>query len=171
LVFNTENLESIYYATDDDSKVICLEVIENMLLVGTVSGRLYVYKINLEDDSIYLLSHSIVLCDHDSAINYISVCNRLNVIATISNDKSCNLYTYPLMKLFCVIRTENTFDYCFISASPLPSITLYSRQAMIFNSFSINGQLIHSQQDGVKYLFSPTLISDCSQQDYIVHKL
>jgi hypothetical protein len=168
LVFNTESQESIYYATDDDSKVTCLEVIEHLLLIGTASGRLYVYEINIEEDSVYLLSYNIVVCDHDTAINHISVCNRLNVIATTSNDKTCNLYTHPLLKLFCVIRSDITFDYCFLSASPLPSVTLYSKQAMIYHSYSINGKLIHTQPDGVKYLFSPIVISDSSQQDYIV---
>jgi hypothetical protein len=168
LVFNTTTQESVYYATDDDSKVLCVEVIESLLLVGTASGRLYAYEINMEDDSVYLLSNSTVLCDHDAPINYISTCNRLNVIATTSNDKTCNLYTYPLLKLFRVIKSDITFDYCFISASPLPSLILYSSRAMIYHTYSINGKLIHTQQDGVKYLFSPVIISDCAQQDYIV---
>jgi hypothetical protein len=139
-----------------------------MLLIGTASGRLYIYDIDLEDDNGYFLSYKTTLSDHDSSINYIAACNRLNVIATISNDKTCNLYTFPVLKLFCVIHCDITFDYCFLSASPLPSITLYSKQAMIYHSYSINGTLIHTQQDGVKYLFSPVVISDCSQQDYLV---
>ena len=135
-----------------------------MLLIGTSSGRLYIYKITDE-----ILKLKKILTDHESGINYVYICNRLKVFATVSMDRSCLLYTYPNIKLFNIITNDSIiFDYCFISASYLPSLILYSKQNYIFYSYSINGKYLYSCQDGVKYLLCPRVITDISQQDYLV---
>jgi WD40 repeat protein len=171
LVYNLKKNESYYYVTDEDSKVVCFAVDKEykFLMAGTTSGRLYVFLINTNGN---LLELKKIITDHDLQINYIYYCNRLNIIATVSNDKTCNLYTFPTLKLFRVIKNENViFDYCFISASYLPSIILYSKYNFLFVSYSINGKLLYSGQDGVKYLFSPRVITDGSHQDYLVYNL
>lgn len=176
LLFNLENGHSCYYPTDDSSKVTCVDsdVSERFLFVGTSSGRLFIYDIKSGSNVApeHALKLTRMLTDQDSQINYISVCNRLNVVVTLSSDKTCNLYTYPLVKLFRVIKTDPIiFDYVFISAAPLPSIVMYSKQSMIFHSYSINGEKLSEENDGVKYLFSPIVLTDNIQQDHLVISL
>jgi hypothetical protein len=116
-----------------------------------------------------LLKQIDLFTDHEKEIYSIFVCNKLNVIATVSSDKTCNLYIYPSNKLYRVIKTENIFEYVFLSSSPIPSVILYSRQECEFHSYSINGDFMNSDIDVVKYLFSPLVITDNSQQDYLVN--
>lgn len=180
LVFNMENNECVYFPTDDESKVTFIDSddYEKFLFIGTSSGRIYIYDINEYIASsnfslIQLLNLKNVLSDHDSYINYIYICNRTNIVATVANDKTCNLYTYPHLKLFKVIREESNsiiFDYAFISANPLPSVILYSKSTLSFYCYSLNGYLMHVESDGVKYLFTPTIVSDVMQKDHLVHK-
>jgi hypothetical protein len=181
LVFNMENNDCVYFPTDDESKVTFIESDdhEKLLFIGTSSGRIYIYDISEYIVSsnfslLQFLNLKSVLTDHENYINYIYICNRTNIVATVANDKTCNLYTFPQMKLFKVIREESNsiiFDYAFISASPLPSVILYSKSTLSFYCYSINGQLMHVESDGVKYLFTPTIVSDVMQKDHLVKTL
>lgn len=110
-----------------------------------------------------------VIKEHKAKINWIYFCNKLNIFATVAEDKSCNLYTFPEFKNYNVIRNSRfSFDYVFISSSPLPSVCLYSRSELCFFSFTINGTFISLERDGVKNLYSPLISCDNSFNDYLV---
>ena len=184
LLFDMETQECLYLPTDEESKVVFIESDEHekMLLVGTTTGRIYVFDINdnLRTGSLTGSSHfsliqylnlRTVLIDHDGKVNFIFVCIRLNVIATVAQDKTCNLYTYPTLKLFRVIKQDEfSFDYVFLSANPLPSVVLYSQTFLSFYCYSINGQLMHTERDGVKFIFTPLVVTDSMQQDHLVRQ-
>ena len=98
------------------------------------------------------------------------ICNRLNVFATVSKDKTCNLYSYPRMKLFYVIKEDNnvSFDYVFISASPLPSLILYSKHKLMFYIYTINGSFLKKIPNRNKILLTPKITYDNYSRDYLV---
>ena len=112
LVFDFSTEEKQFYVTDDYSKVTCIDndIDERLLIVGTVTGRVFIYQLETECRiEIRLLK---ILTDHDSEITHLSISNKLNVLATISVDKTCNLYLSPSFELFRVIKNEGFFfDY------------------------------------------------------------
>jgi len=173
LLFDMQSESMVYLSTEEDSKVTCIESdkMERILLVGTSTGRIYLFDINLSSNLQQVLIYTKLLTDHDSKINSIYICNRLNVIATVANDKTCNLYTFPEIVLYRVIKHHTyNFDYVLLGMNPLPCVILYSQMELKFYSYSINGHLMHVEDDGVKYLFSPQIISDASHRDNLVYK-
>jgi hypothetical protein len=90
-------------------------------------------------------------------------------LATVSSDKTCNLYTYPSLRLFRVIKISNEFycDYVFLSNSPLPSVILYTKKQKMFYIYSINGGFITKKSNKNKQLYSPKVIKDNYQRDYL----
>jgi len=193
-VFSLEKHELIYFLTDENSKVTFIEFndTENFIFIGTSSGILYIYELlesseymnaNLNSNNLMkkntfryvnffnnsYLNLSKILKDHNAKINWIYYCSKLNIFATIADDKTCNLYTFPEIKNFNVIKnTKFSFDYVFISSSPLPSICLYSKSELCFFCYTVNGTLITVEKDGVKNLFSPLITQDNSFNDYLV---
>ena len=117
LLFNFQNEDKQFYITDDYSRVTCIDndCNEHYLFVGTVTGRLFIYNLDHEVDGKIELELERILTDHDSEITYLSTSNKINVLASVSVDKTCNLYTYPTFELFRVIKNEGFhFDYVLI---------------------------------------------------------
>jgi WD40 repeat protein len=114
LLFNFHNEEKQFYITDDYSRVTCIDndPDEHFLFVGTITGRMFIYNLDLEVEGKLELELERILTDHDSEITNLTTSNKLNVLATVSVDKTCNLYTYPTFELFRVIKNEGFyFDY------------------------------------------------------------
>ena len=169
--------------TDEYSKVTFIELSssEKNIFIGTSSGRLYIFEfsksnsnlinINNKNSNNILLNLTKIINDHKAKINYIYFSGKLNIFATVSEDKNCNLYTYPNFINYNVIKNSRfSYDYVFISSNPIPSVCLYSKSELTFVSYTINGTLIQSERDGVKNLYSPVLSSDNSQNDFLVKK-
>ena len=163
----------IYIQLDKKGKanVIITDSFEKILFVGTTNGKVFIYEISdngkvLEN----VLKLKKILNHHDNSINSMYICNRLNVFATVSKDKTCNLYSYPRMKLFYVIKEDNnvSFDYVFISASPLPSLILYSKHKLMFYIYTINGSFLKKIPNRNKILLTPKITYDNYSRDYLV---
>lgn len=183
----------MYFLTDENSKVTFIEFneSENFIFIGTSSGRIYIYEIidslEITSNNPYSNKKTIfkspnffnnkylklikILKDHKSKVSWINFSHKLNIFATIAEDKSCNLYTFPEIKCFNIIKNiKFSFDYVFISSSPLPCICLYSKSELSFYTYTINGTLITVEKDGVKNLLSPLITSDNSFNDFLVMK-
>lgn len=172
----------IYFQLDENSKVTFIEFsdCENYIFIGCSSGRIYVYLLNQEVNKILTkrkmnffefgnLELLKIINDHKAKINWMYFCKKLNIFASVADDKSVNLYTFPNFVNFNVIQNSKfSFDYVFISSSPLPSLCLYSRSELAFYCYSINGTLISVEKDGVKNLLSPIISRDNSFSDYLV---
>ena len=87
------------------------------------------------------------------------------------SDKTCNIYTYPDLKLFRVISLHelNSLDNVFISNMPLPSIIIYSKTDTLFYSFTINGSFILKKKNMFKEIYSPKISKDVYGRDYLIY--
>jgi hypothetical protein len=107
-----------------------------------------------------------------NAVNMMYYNNKINIIASISNDKTCNVYTYPLFRMVTVIKHHNDssiqFDYVFISSNPLACVVLYSKSEMMFYVYSLNGKFIKQERNKYKVLFNPKVVCDSYQRDVLV---
>ena len=175
MIYNTENTKEkyIFIFLDNESRVTNIIVDnenEKYLYIGTSTGRFFIYSINPNNKSINdLLVFEDMLSDHTDIINFMFCDTNLNVMATVSSDKTCNLYTYPSLRLFRVIKISNEFycDYVFLSNSPLPSVILYTKKQKMFYIYSINGGFITKKSNKNKQLYSPKVIKDNYQRDYL----
>ena len=137
-----------YIYLDDETHITVIKTefeVEKHLYVGTSNGKLYIYKINQNTEVLSdILKYEKVLSDHNRPLNDIYVDTKLNILATISSDKTCNIYTYPNLKLFRVlfIHELTTLDNVFISNMPLPSVIIYSKNDSMFHVYTINGSFI-----------------------------
>ena len=114
LLFNFETEEKQFYLTDENSKVTCIDndSEERFLFVCTLTGRIFIYDLTKEINNKFELELHKILTDHDAEITNLCISNKVNVVATISVDKTCNLYTFPLFELFRVIKNDGFyFDY------------------------------------------------------------
>ena len=173
LIFQTDDIKKFsYIQIDQESRVTSLvtDTKETNLFVGTTIGKIYIYDIRQESNNYQnLLTLKKIIFDHDSFINYMFLCNKLNVFASVSADKTCNLYSYPRMKIFNVIKAKekDQFDYVFISSSPLPSIILFSKTEMNFYIYTINGTFIKKVESKYKILYTPHIITDNYHKEYL----
>ena len=173
MIYNTDNSQHSFIFLDNESRVtniITDNENEKFVYIGTSTGRLFIYSINQNNKSINdLLIFEDMLNDHNQNINYMFCDTNLNVFSTVSSDKTCNIYTYPLLRLFRVIKPSNQFyfDYVFISNSPLPSIILYCKKIKMFYVYSINGGFIIKKSNKNKQLYSPKVIKDNYHRDYL----
>lgn len=174
LLFQTDEINKyIYIQLDKKGKAnaIITDSLEKMLFIGTTNGKVFIYEIS---DNGKILENFLklkkILNHHDNSINSMYICNRLNVFATISKDKTCNLYSYPRMKMYYVIKEEDnvSFDYVFISASPLPSLILYSKHKLMFYIYTINGSFLKKIPNRNKILLTPKITYDNYYRDYLV---
>ena len=179
LLYQADNTHKnfIYIAIDKDSKVTSLLVDdknEKFLYVGTSTGKIFIYNIHSKDKSIPIhnvLTFNRIIFNHTNAINMMYFNNKLNIIASISNDKTCNVYTYPLFRIVTVIKHNDSsiqFDYVFISSNPLACVVLYSKNEMMFYVYSLNGKFIKQERNKYKVLFNPKVVCDSYQRDVLV---
>ena len=96
---------------------------------------------------------------------------KLNILSTVSSDKTCNLYTYPDLKLFRVISLHelNSLYNVFISNTPLPSIVIYSKNDSMFYVYTINGSFILRKKNMFKEIYSPKISKDVYGRDYLIY--
>ena len=146
-----ENLEikkDIIYPFSEEEPILCIELIndEDYLFLGNTMGNIAIYKIDWEKES-YILYKKIF--NQKISISDININSDLNILATSSIKGVINLYTWPLCKLFRVIKVQayNNNYICskiFLSESTLPSIIVIIEKEMNNEilSYSINGELL-----------------------------
>ena len=173
--FHVYKNKFIYIYLDDETQISIIKTEnenEKNLYVGTTNGKLFIYKINQNTEVLNdILEYDQVLSDHSRSINDLYIDAKLNLLATISSDKTCNLYTYPALKLFRVILLNemNSLDNIFISNMPLPSIIVYSKNDSIFNVYTINGSFILKKKNMFKEIYSPKISKDIYGRDYLIY--
>ena len=164
-----------YIFLDDEAQITIIKTEnenERNLYVGTANGKLFIYKINLKTEVLSeILKYDKVLTDHSNSINDIYIDIKLNILATISSDKTCNLYTYPNLKLYRVILLNKvtSLDNVFISNMPLPSVIIYSKNDSLFNVYTINGSFILKKKNMFKEIYSPKISKDVYGRDYLIY--
>ena len=175
--FHVYKNKFIYIYLDDETHISLIKTEnepenEKNLYVGTTCGKLFIYKINQNTEVLNdILKYDKLLCDHTKSINDIFIDTKLNILATISSDKTCNLYTYPNLKLYRVIllKNVNSLDNVFISNMPLPSVIIYSKNDSLFNVFTINGSFILKKKNMFKEMYSPRISKDVYGRDYLIY--
>ena len=138
------------YPFSEEEPILSIELTKNedYLFLGNTMGNIAIYKIDWENES-YILYKK--LFNQKLSISDININLDLNILATSSIKGTINLYTWPLCKLFRVVKTptydNNYFCYkIFLSESSLPSIIIIIEKENnneIF-SYSINGELLLS---------------------------
>ena len=175
--FHVYKNKFIYIYLDDETKINIIKTEnesekERNIYIGTTNGKLFIYKINHNTEVLNnILTYDRVLVDHSKAINDLYIDTKLNVLATISSDRTCNLYTYPDLKLFRVISVNeiNSLDNIFISNMPLPSVIIYSKNDSMFNIYTINGSFILKKKNMFKEIYSPKISKDIYGRDYLIY--
>ena len=173
--FHVYTNKFIYIYLDDETQISIIKTEnenEKNLYVGTTNGKLFIYKINQNTEILNdILEYDKVLSDHSRSINDLYIDTKLNILATISSDRTCNLYTYPELKLFRVILLNeiNSFDNVFISNMPLPTIITYSKNDSVFNVYTINGSFILKKKNMFKEIYSPRISKDIYGRDYLIY--
>ena len=173
--FHVYTNKFIYIYLEDETKINVIksdEEHENYLYIGTTNGKLFIYRINKNTEDINkLLKFDKLLTDHSNSINDIYIDTKLNILSTISSDKTCNLYTYPELKLFRVISLHqlNSLDNVFISNTPLPSVIIYSKSDTMFYSYTINGSFILKKKNMFKEIYNPKISKDVYGRDYLIY--
>ena len=175
--FHVYKNKFIYIYLDDETHINIIKTendLENekYLYVGTTCGKLFIYKINQNTEVLSdILKFDKLLIDHTKSINDIFIDTKLNILATISSDKTCNLYTYPNLKLYRVILLDKvtSLDNVFISNMPLPSVIIYSKNESLFNVYTINGSFILRKKNMIKEIYSPRISKDIYGRDYLIY--
>ena len=151
IIYLDENIEikkDIIYPFSEEEPILCIELIndEDYLFLGNTMGNIAIYKIDWEKES-YILYKKIF--NQKMSISDININLDLNILATSSIKGVINLYTWPLCKLFRVIKVQayNNNYICskiFLSESTLPSIIVIIEKEMNNEilSYSINGELL-----------------------------
>ncbi len=175
--FHVYKNKFIYIYLDDETKINIIKTenendVERNIYIGTTNGKLFIYKINQNTEVLSdILKYDTVLTDHTRAINDLYIDTKLNILATISSDRTCNLYTYPELKLFRVISVHGiiSLDNIFISNMPLPSVIIYSKSDSVFNIYTINGTFILKKKNMFKEIYSPKISKDVYGRDYLIY--
>jgi hypothetical protein len=173
--FHVYTNKFIYIYLEDETKISVIksdDEEEKFLFIGTTNGKLFIYKINKNTEEINeILKYDKLLTDHTKSINDIYIDSKLNILATVSSDKTCNLYTYPELKLFRVISLHkiSSLDNVFISNMPLASVIIYSKTDSMFYSYTINGSFILKKRNMFKEIYSPKISKDVYGRDYLIY--
>ena len=175
--FHVYKNKFIYIYLDDETQINIIKTenendVERNIYIGTTNGKLFIYKINQNTEVLSdILKYDTVLTDHTRAINDLYIDTKLNILATISSDRTCNLYTYPELKLFRVISVHGiiSLDNIFISNMPLPSVIIYSKSDSVFNIYTINGTFILKKKNMFKEIYSPKISKDVYGRDYLIY--
>jgi WD40 repeat protein len=175
--FHVYSNKHAFIYLDDETKISLIKTEnengkEKHLFVGTTNGKLFIYKINQNSEILSeILKYDKVLTDHSRTINDLYIDTKLNILATISADKTCNLYTYPNFKLFRVILLNDmtSLDNVFISNMPLPSVIVYSKNDSLFSVHTINGSFILKKKNMFKEIYSPKISKDIYGRDYLIY--
>ena len=176
--FHVHKNKFIYVFLEEESKISVIktdgygEEEEKYLYIGTTNGKLFIYKINKNAEDLNdLLKYHTLLIEHTKSIKDIYIDQKLNILTTVSADKTCNIYTYPELKLFRVISLNelNSLDNVFISNMPLPAIIIYSKDDSLFYVFTINGSFILKKKNMFKEIYSPKISKDVYGRDYLIY--
>ena len=122
---------------------------EQFLICGTNLGVILVYQVY--DKNIQMKQKLFI---HTDEITSISINDSLNMFATSSKDGYVMLITLPTLEIVRSIKVKfinkkninNIYaNNVFLSSCPIPVIVIYSSDAKIFKSYSINGLNINEQ--------------------------
>ena len=125
---------------------------EHLLICGTKLGVIIIFEVFDKDIQI---KKKIFL--HSDEITSISINNTLNMFTSASKDGYIMLHILPNMELVRSIKinlnnNKNKINKVyanniFLSSCPIPVIVIYSSEAKIFKTYSINGLNINEQEE------------------------
>ena len=160
---------------------------EKYIIWGNIKGSLIIlelYTNQNKENNIKLLK---IISSHSGySINYISINSDLNLFADCSYDNYIHIYSLPKCdKIFSLYNKYSDFylDFIFLSAQPLASIILYSKQNSEFKCYNINGSdlnvektdkdLINNElKNKIKNdenMISPIIFTDWNFNDYLIY--
>ena len=143
-------INTCFFANCGPIVVMTISKSEEYLICGTQLGVVIIFKVYEKD--IEIKQKKFLFSDE---VTSISVNDTLNMFASASKDGYIMLNTLPNCELVRSIKIKidnskikNIYaNKIFLSSSPLPSIVIYSSEAKIFKSYSINGLNINEQEE------------------------
>ena len=174
--YNSQNKQSkneCYYQINE-SKITYLAISQNnkILFCGEKNGTIEIYKKNILNGKMIKKKK---IYYHNDEITCISVCDKLDIFASVSYDCFLNIYTIKSLTLIRSIKLSNNKniygDYVFISYSPLPCVVVYILPLKIFKSFTINGSFINeiNEDDQSNQIYSPIIFKNLNFEEFLIY--
>ncbi|MCQ2816363.1 MAG: hypothetical protein MJ252_03765, partial [archaeon] len=170
---NSHFERSNFNSNVDNSPILIIKMndTENMSFCGSQLGTIFVFEIKNKENWILLryINH------HMDSISYICYSSSLNLLASSSYDGYINVYLFPSFKLVNSISEKQRVDNVFLSICPLPCIVTYIKSNMKFKSYSINGNIISTENQMEKEeiseggLITPNIYSDKTFNEYLLY--
>ena len=148
---------------------------EQFLICGTKLGVVIVFQVY---DKNIQIKQKLFL--HTDEITAISINDSLNMFATAAKDGYIMLNTLPTLELVRAIKVKfinkkklnNIYaTNVFLSSCPIPVIVIYSSDAKIFKSYSINGLNINEQgeEDYSENIKCFCVYNNIEFQDFLIY--
>ena len=148
---------------------------EQFLICGTKLGVIIVFQVF--DKNIHIKQK---LFSHTDEITSIAINDSLNMFATASKDGYIMINILPTLELVRAIKikfinkknSNNIFaNNVFLSSCPIPSIVIYSSDAKIFKSYTINGLNINEQgeEDYSENIKCFCIYNNIECQDFLIY--
>ena len=148
---------------------------EQFLICGTKLGVVIVFQVY---DKNIQIKQKLFL--HTDEITAISINDSLNMFATAAKDGYIMLNTLPTLELVRAIKVKfinkkkliNIYaTNVFLSSCPIPVIVIYSSDAKIFKSYSINGLNINEQgeEDYSENIKCFCIYNNIEFQDFLIY--
>ena len=172
-----ERKRETIFPFSEEEPILCIELTKNeeFLFLGNSVGNIAIYRIIQDKENSnfnFILFRKIF--NQKKAISDIDINLDLNILATSSINGNINLYTWPLCKLFRVIKTPK-YDYfkcskIFLSESSLPSviIILEKKDDKEILSYSINGEFLLSIKES-KNISNVVKIKNLNSYEYLAY--
>ena len=144
---------------------------DEYVIFGTLLGTIILYEIDTHYENVLTFKNFVK--HHEKKIIYINCSYNLNLIIDSSEDFYINIYTIPDLNLVNSIKDYETFDYVFLSSSPLPSFVIYSSQKSLFKCYNINSFPLGIEQENLfkrnNELLFPLIYTDFNNIDYLIY--
>ena len=158
---------------DFDSIITFIEIDsgDEYVIFGTLLGTIILYEIDTNNENVLTFKNFVK--HHEKKIIYINCSYNLNLIIDSCEDFYINVYTTPDLNLVNSIKTQEIFDYVFLSSSPLPSFVIYSSKKSLFKCYNINSFSLGNEQEGLfrknNELLFPLIYTDFNNIDYLIY--
>ena len=164
------------YPFSEEEPIICIKfsIDEKYLFLGNSVGSIAIYMINWETKDFILYKK---LFNQKKSISDIDINFDLNIFSTSSIDGNINLYTWPLCKLFRVIKCPidlKQYNKCtniFLSESSLPSVIIIIEKEMEKEilSYSINGEFLISRKENKNNMSNIIKFKNLNTYEYLAY--
>ena len=172
-----ERKRETIFPFSEEEPILCIHITKNedYLFLGNSVGNMAIYQIIQDKENSnfnFILFQKIF--NQKKSISDIDINLDLNILATSSINGNINLFTWPLCKLFRVIKTPkyDTFkcSKIFLSESSLPSIIiiLEKKDEKEILSYSINGEFLMSIKES-KNISNVVKIKNLNSYEYLAY--